>query len=160
MQTESPIPRLTKEAAQRGWKFEPTRIEKSPNPNALSLGGDSVYPTLISPDGVKIALSSTDIYSHNGRVMLVEPFNTDKIRIAAIISPEESRRKGLASTALKALQEIADTLCIVFVGEPVQMKQFKGKKSLTTRQLIAWYKRLGWTQRNEGDDSILEYLPR
>lgn len=157
---ESSVSRLSKLALSKGWKYESVRLGQETNPNSLMVGS-TVYPTLISPDGVKVALDVVDIYKFKSRILKADPteVSPDRVTLAAIITPGENRKQGAGSAALTALQSFASELGIVIVGEPVQMKQFKDKKSLTTQQLVAWYKRHGWVQRTEGDDSILEYRP-
>ena len=157
---ESSVSRLSQMAVANGWKYEPVTLGREINPKSVSVGS-VVYPTLVNQDGVMIALDVMDRYKHSGRILLGDYLDVspNRVTLAAIITPGENRKRGMGSKALQQLQTFADNLGIVIVGEPVQMKQFKNKESLTTKQLIKWYKKHGWKQRIEGDDSILEYRP-
>jgi hypothetical protein len=162
LESDHPRERLTELALKNGWKYESTRLEdKELNPQAVKMGG-STYPTLVSPGGIKLALDTTDLFMHGSHVWNADPteVSPNRITLVAIITPGELRGQGLATKALRDLQKMADQLNMVIVGEPVQIKTFKDKKSLTSKQLIAWYKRLGWVQRTKGNDSILEYRPK
>ena len=154
-----PVIKLSLIAGKYGWKYEPPSIEMETNPAAFSDG--DVYPTLVSPQGIKIALDASDRYKYNNHVRIGSSWDVkpDRVTVAAVLSPGELRGQGAATAAMKQLQEMAKSLGMRLVGEPVQMKKFKDKKSLSTKQLVAWYKRLGWVSRVEGDDSVLEYRP-
>lgn len=160
LESEHPVTRLKDLALKSGWTYEPATINKMSNPKALKLQ-DGTYPVLVSPEGVIVALDARDRYSRDRSVWIGDIFDVDpnRVTVAAIVTPESSRGKGLASKALKSLQMIADQLNMTLVGEPVQMKDFKGKKSLNKKQLVSWYLRNNWTPRHD-DDSILEYKPK
>ncbi len=160
--TEHPVVRFRSLAEKHGWKYEPTRINKEPNLNALRLS-NGTYPTIVSPDGVIVVLDASDRFLHNGYVWVGDDsydINPNRLTIAAIVTPEHLRGKGLASKALKSLQQIADQLGMQLIGEPAQMKDFKGKKSLTKKQLINWYKKNNWSRKYDDIDSILQYQPK
>lgn len=157
---EHPITRIKEVAEKYGFKYESPYVDKMPNPNVVKYGG-STYPTLMSGN-VKIALDTADLYYHNNYVRIGDPteYKKNRITVAAIIVDESERGKGLASQVMKNFQLLANELKMKIVGEPVQMKEFKGKKSLTTKQLINWYKKLGWKQKEDGNDRILIYEPQ
>lgn len=157
---ESSTTRFRQTAVKNGWRHEPRRGWTGFNSNAIKIG-DTYYDTLKHPNGVKVAFSELDIYKYKNLIHFAggDEVSPNRITLMAIISPGENRGKGLASEALKSLNKIADSLDMVVVGQPVQMVQFEDEKALTTQQLISWYKKHGWVQRDEGDDSILEYMP-
>lgn len=159
--SEHPVIRIKDLAEKLGWKYESATLNKQSNPNALKLP-DGTYPVIISPEGVIIALDARDRYLHNGHVWMGDDIfpQSDKVTLAAIITPENLRGKGFASKALKELQQMADQLGMTVVGEPAQMKDFKGKKSLTKPQLLKWYKKNNWQQKYPDNDQILQYFPK
>lgn len=146
-----------------GWHYQPCGT-RSPsrawqaNPDALTIGG-CTYPTLLRGP-VATAWSNTDLYYHNGRVWKGDPHDQpdDRITLEGIVVSGESRRKGLATAAVRDLQSIAASLgkSIVLEATPITAFKAKGKRTIETRRLIKWYKSLGFEPRWPGEgDRIL-----
>lgn len=123
------------------------------------------FQTFVSGDGnVKIAVDNAPIFVHKGDVRLGNTNDRvpNELTIQGLVVEPGSRGQGLAKKAMQELQDAADENGITLVGEPVKMKDFvkKGQKSLSTEGLVAWYKKLGWTQQTKGSNLILEYKPK
>lgn len=159
-----PRQKLVKGMTDLGYRYEPPSLDsRQANPNAVRIGG-SVYPTFVSGDGaVKLAFDTTDIFEKNGEVWIGDPTAPipDGIVGQAVITDPEKRGQGLASKVIKDLVKVADQYGLRLIFEPAQMKSEvkKGQKALSTKELVAWYKKLGFEQRTPGSDLILERSP-
>lgn len=129
----------------------------------VAFGGQG-FKTFISEDGnVKIAVDNAPIFVHRGDVRMGDP--TDRtpntLTVQGLIVEPDVRGQGLASKAMQELHKAADEAGITLVGQPGRMGDFvtKGQKSLSTEELVVWYKKLGWTQQTHGSNLILERQP-
>jgi len=146
-----------------GWHHESSGARSEtggwmPNPNALTFGG-GYYPTLVR-GAVRVALENIDLYYHDHREWRGDPHvqPDDRVTIAAIVVDGESRRKGLATAAMRDLQSVATSLGMGFNLHACPMPAFKakGKRTVTTGRLIRWYKSLGFLPAWPGEsDTIL-----
>ena len=126
--------------------------------------GKNTFTTFVSSDkNVRIAVDSAPIHIQGGEVILGKSGTgkPDELTIQGLVVEPEKRGIGLARQAMIELQQAADKSGLTLLGEPTQITKYigKGKPALTREQLINWYKKLGWTQRVEGSDLILEYKP-
>lgn len=116
------------------------------NPSALTIGAYT-YNT-IDIAGVKVALSTTDIYIHKGSVYYADPTErmTDALVVAAVVVPPSERRKGLAALAMKELCAAASRVGIVLKLEPcpITSQRVKGERLPTASQLRKFYARFGF----------------
>lgn len=139
----------------RGFRYVP-----SDSPDAFVSGGYS-NPSFVDGSGVVVSLSTSPVYTRNGRVMRGYPpvVPEPELTLEAIYVPEISRGKGMASEALKKVTDAADEVGIDLALEPTPIKPLTSKKSLKQKQLVDWYKRHGW-KGNEGDfDMVLTRKP-
>jgi hypothetical protein len=89
--------------------------------------------------------------------------NGNKIfSIEAIKTDPEKRGTGDASKALKQITDIADNSGLTIQLEPTPIKDFikSGEKKLSKQQLVEWYKKNGFVQKYEGNDTILIREPK
>jgi hypothetical protein len=89
--------------------------------------------------------------------------NGNKIfSIEAIKTDPEKRGTGDASKALKQITDIADNSGLTIQLEPTPIKDFikSREKKLSKQQLVEWYKKNGFVQKYEGNDTILIREPK
>ncbi len=155
--SQTPVLDLINAAKAAGWKYEPPQR----NPNALTLGG-TTHSTLIAP-GVKVAVGSLLLYYHDGRVWRgcpVTDASETRVVIEAIVVGPDFRRHGIATRAIRALQELAAGLGLELWAEatPIEAFKAKGQRTITTRKLVRWYKSLGFVDAYPGEgDRILKW---
>ena len=120
-----------------------------------------IYPTISNESGtVKVALDRTDIFERkSGEVWRGDPTAPppNTYIIQAVVTSPESRGTGEASAVMQRIINMADKSGLTLKLEPVPMKSFvqRGQKAMTKKQLVDWYKRLGFTQAKEGSDAVL-----
>ena len=119
---------------------------KAQHPRAIRLGFSS-YPTFFHSQFTRLAISTTDIYVHEGgsgpRVWIGDGLSPrdNTVTLDAIIC--DDRGQGRASAALKLFLEVCDEVGCDVRLEPQVISSVKGRKR-TRKQLIAWYARHGF----------------
>lgn len=114
--------------------------------SALTVGGYT-YCT-IEVAGVKIALSATDIFVHNGHVWLGDSTvrMVDTLVIAGVVTPPKLRRQGHATLAMTELCRAASRAGIVLKLEPapISSEKARGQRLASVSQLRKFYARFGF----------------
>ena len=122
-------------------------------------------PTIVVGD-TKVTLSSEGIELVNGKVLVMDGQETDAsgnviYTIERIVTDANARGTGSASKAIAEVTAAADKAGLTLQLEPTPFRSLVGKgKSLTKEQLVEWYKRNGFEQKNEGSDAILIRKPK
>lgn len=154
--SQTPVLDLINAAKAAGWGYEPPR-----SPAALTLGG-TTHSTL-SSRGVQVAVGSLLLYYHDGRVWRgcpVADASETRVVIEAIVVSPGHRRLGVATRAIRALQELAAGLGLELWLEatPIEAFKAKGQRTITTKKLVRWYKSLGFVDAYPGEgDRILKW---
>ena len=141
----TPVSDFAALAVDAGWQFHTASIGHDENPAALSIAGTR-FATLVSPDGLtRVALRGELIYYHNNRVWIAMDYQPKRVTVAGVVVDAASRRRGVATAAVRALVEIATGagFTLLLEAEPIQDKSHKEKR-LTRRRLVEWYMRLGF----------------
>jgi hypothetical protein len=123
------------------------------------------YPTFVSPDGVRIAIQTSNdiLFNPNSKDVLYSSSRPEKgvVILDAIVTPEGSRGQGLASKALKSLVRAADESGVTLKAEVAPMSQQGKQGALSKKGLIDWYKRHGFETESKGSQSpILVRKPK
>jgi GNAT superfamily N-acetyltransferase len=155
--SQTPVLDLVRDAQAAGWRHEPPGRHGT-NPNALPFNG----ATLVG-DGVRVCVGSLLLYYHDGRVWRgcpVTDASETRVVVEAIVVDPDRRRHGVATLAVRALQELAAGLGLELWLEatPIEAFKAKGLRTITTRQLVLWYKGLGFVDAYPGEgDRILKW---
>ena len=154
--SETPVLDLIRAAEAAGWTYQaPRGPGHDRNPNALTLGC-TTYSTLVAT-GVQVALGNLLLYYHNGRPWRADVQPEGRVVIEAIVVKPEFRRHGIASKAIKGLQELAAGLDLELWLEatPIEAFKAKGQRTITTRRLVNWYKSLGFVEAYPGEGNTI-----
>ena len=132
-------------AAKFGWTNELVCVNREINEKAMLIGGYR-YPTVVTLEGVKLALSNTSLLMHKGQVWRGDPsaYDPNELTLAGIYTAPEYRGKGHAAIAMQQLCAVADALGVQISLEPCPFGRKRLDKSLNYKQLLKWYGKLGF----------------
>jgi hypothetical protein len=121
-------------------------------------------PTIVIGD-TKITLSSEGMEIVNGKAMVMDGQEKDSAgniiyTLERVVTDPKARGKGSASKALAEVTAAADAAGLTLQVEPTPFRSIIGKgESLSKDQLIQWYKKNGFEQKEAGSDMLLIRKP-